>query len=74
MDKLGKLNLNGNKIDESGDPPNNDDPSIIEDNGYYYVFGSHTVIARVNYLINWVSYQCQEIMRILSYVKQTNPG
>ena len=74
MDKLGKLNLNGNKIEESEDPPNIDYPFIIEDNGYYYVFGSHTVVARVTYLINWVSYQCQEIMRILSYAKQTNSG
>ena len=52
LDKLGKLNLNGNKIDESEGPHNFDDPFIIEDTGYYYVFGSHTVVARLDYLTN----------------------
>ena len=52
LDKLGKINLNGNKIEESEDPPNIDDPFIIEDNGYYYVFGSHTVVSRLDYLTN----------------------
>ena len=29
------------------------DPSIIEDNGHYYVFGSHLATARSDDLINW---------------------
>ena len=50
------------------------DQSIIEDNEYYYVFCSHKRVARTDDLINLLQYQCQEIMRILSYVKQTNSG
>ena len=50
------------------------DQSIIEDNEYYYVFGSHKGVARTDDLINLLQYQCQEIMRILSYIKQTNSG
>jgi len=29
------------------------DPSIIEDNGHYYVFGSHLAAAQSDDLINW---------------------
>ena len=31
------------------------DPSIIEDNGHYYVFGSHLATAKSDDLINWTS-------------------
>ena len=30
------------------------DPSIVKDNGHYYVFGSHLGVARTNDLKNWV--------------------
>ena len=29
------------------------DPSIVEDNGHYYVFGSHIATAKSDDLINW---------------------
>ena len=31
------------------------DPSIINDNGKYYVFGSHIAVARSDDLINWTA-------------------
>ncbi len=30
------------------------DPSIVKDNGHYYVFGSHIGVARTDDLKNWV--------------------
>ena len=34
-------------------PPSVHDPSIVEDNGHYYVFGSHIATAKSDDLINW---------------------